>query len=394
MPIRVVCACGAKLNAKDELAGRTVKCPKCSEPLKVPAASAATAAAKPSASQAKPAATPAASSAPQTKQASTQQNTAPQKTAQKKPSQPKAETAASKPDDMDSLFDEIGLAALPKSDTTCPKCGAGMKEGAVLCISCGYNTQTGKQLARAADSEAHARREEMHRKQREAAEKDAKLQLGGTNAGGRGSGGGELPLDEEKTMKSLILIATRTEEIFAAMPTDNTLIKAFRLPNTVLIVAQMIVFMMVLPFILYSGIMSRIPAGVIWLVFLVAIIAFNYTVLWTMAAAIAAPAHLVLRSMGKSSLSFTSTMCVVFYTMAPYLVVAMIPFVGFVAPFLWCYWLALAFTGHHGVEKKVGFTAAIVGMIVGTITVSVVVFVAFAALSAALLSMFPAPMPA
>jgi hypothetical protein len=40
--IRIECAgCGAKLNAKDELAGQTRKCPKCGQPIKIPAPEAA-----------------------------------------------------------------------------------------------------------------------------------------------------------------------------------------------------------------------------------------------------------------------------------------------------------------------------------------------------------------
>ncbi len=38
MPIVVRCACGVKLKAKDELAGKTLKCPKCKQPLLIPAA--------------------------------------------------------------------------------------------------------------------------------------------------------------------------------------------------------------------------------------------------------------------------------------------------------------------------------------------------------------------
>jgi len=35
MPIKVTCRCGQQFAAKDELAGKVVKCPKCKEPLKV-----------------------------------------------------------------------------------------------------------------------------------------------------------------------------------------------------------------------------------------------------------------------------------------------------------------------------------------------------------------------
>jgi len=62
MPIKVQCACGKSFAAKDELAGKTVKCPACQQPLKIPGASPASAPAKPAAkpAAAKPAAKPAA----------------------------------------------------------------------------------------------------------------------------------------------------------------------------------------------------------------------------------------------------------------------------------------------------------------------------------------------
>ena len=36
MPIKVLCACGKKLSVKDEFAGRTLKCPECQKPLRIP----------------------------------------------------------------------------------------------------------------------------------------------------------------------------------------------------------------------------------------------------------------------------------------------------------------------------------------------------------------------
>jgi len=51
MPIKVKCGnadCGKTLQVKDELAGKTVRCPGCQQPLKVPAANAAAATVKPS----------------------------------------------------------------------------------------------------------------------------------------------------------------------------------------------------------------------------------------------------------------------------------------------------------------------------------------------------------
>lgn len=49
MPLRVQCGkCGSPFGAKDELAGRTVKCPKCASPIAIPVAAAAAKPAQPS----------------------------------------------------------------------------------------------------------------------------------------------------------------------------------------------------------------------------------------------------------------------------------------------------------------------------------------------------------
>lgn len=92
MPIKVACQCGASFAAKDELAGKAVRCPKCKQPLKIPA----------------PAAAPAQASA----------------------------------GGLDDLFDEAGIA--PKQGPSCPKCNAELKPNAVLCVSCGFEFQTGE----------------------------------------------------------------------------------------------------------------------------------------------------------------------------------------------------------------------------------------------------------
>src|SRR5688572_21428837 len=117
MAISVVCQCGAKLNAKEELAGKAVKCPKCSQPIKIPAAG-TTSPAKPAAAQ------PAAPTKPATpgKPAAGE--------ATKSPKTPAKTMPAPKPaadDPMGGLFDDIGLAPAPvKHDIACPKCGAGI----------------------------------------------------------------------------------------------------------------------------------------------------------------------------------------------------------------------------------------------------------------------------
>jgi hypothetical protein len=98
MPIVVSCACGQRFAAKDELAGRTVKCPKCAAPLQIKA------------------------------------NSTPAKA---------AVAAAPEASGVGDILDEIGLKAGDQG-SPCPKCAQGViKPGTVVCSRCGYNLQTG-----------------------------------------------------------------------------------------------------------------------------------------------------------------------------------------------------------------------------------------------------------
>lgn len=113
MPIKVSCKCGQSFAAKDEMAGKTVRCPKCKQPLKIPGPGGAR---RPGPTAAQPHA-----------------------------SQPAAPAGGG----MDDLFDEIGLA--PAEPVTagprCPSCGKGLPPHAILCVHCGFNLQTGQRVA-------------------------------------------------------------------------------------------------------------------------------------------------------------------------------------------------------------------------------------------------------
>jgi hypothetical protein len=113
MPIKVTCACGQSFAAKDELAGRTVKCPKCGRPLAIPAAGGAgTVPASPLVPQPAPApaAAPAGSYQPS------------------------------------GLFDEVGISSTPVGTQPCPGCRAPMPMQAVVCVQCGYNLKLGRRM--------------------------------------------------------------------------------------------------------------------------------------------------------------------------------------------------------------------------------------------------------
>lgn len=127
MPIPVACRCGQKFRAKDELAGKAVKCPKCGQALRIPAAGQPAGAAQPAPRQPAPA-----------------------------PQQRVAQTSAAPgplgPGSLDDLFDEVGLEK-STSGMLCMQCGKPMPVGGVLCVHCGYNHQTGERLARMSDDE-------------------------------------------------------------------------------------------------------------------------------------------------------------------------------------------------------------------------------------------------
>jgi hypothetical protein len=119
MPIKVTCACGQSFAAKDELAGRTVKCPKCSRPLAIPATGATGSVPAP----------PAPAS--------------PQQSATAASVTPAPATSAYPSGD---LFDEVGLASTPVGAAPCPGCRAPLQPGAILCVQCGYNLKLGRKM--------------------------------------------------------------------------------------------------------------------------------------------------------------------------------------------------------------------------------------------------------
>src|SRR5439155_726615 len=123
MPIKVQCACGKAFAAKDELAGKTVKCPVCQQPLKIPGGSAA------------PAAKPAAAKPATAKPVAGKPVAAAPRSAGSAP-------AASAAD----AFDEVGLQAAATGTQPCPGCTEPMPIAAVICIKCGYNTRLGRRM--------------------------------------------------------------------------------------------------------------------------------------------------------------------------------------------------------------------------------------------------------
>lgn len=109
-PIKVKCKCGKAFAAKPELAGKTVRCPGCKEPIKVARQSAAG------------------------------------KALAKSKSNALAKRATPPQDDP---FADIGLAGSGDNRSPgrkCPECQNPMKEEDILCIQCGFNERLGRKM--------------------------------------------------------------------------------------------------------------------------------------------------------------------------------------------------------------------------------------------------------
>ncbi len=133
MPIKVSCQCGQKFTAKDQLAGKAVKCPKCGQPLRIPS----------------PAGPP---------------KSKPQAQSLQAPSPSQGGALSTSTGGLGSLLDEAGLGTAPVTGPKCPACGVAVATGAVICVECGFNSQTGQQMQTFVhqDPEAHLSDAEKH----------------------------------------------------------------------------------------------------------------------------------------------------------------------------------------------------------------------------------------
>ncbi len=105
MAIKATCSsCSSTFNAKDTLAGRRVKCPKCGEKMVVPEKSA------PAAKKKK-----------------------------------RVNPGAGSFDVMDQLLKEANVKSAARGNV-CDDCGAELQAGAVICVECGFNLETGSRL--------------------------------------------------------------------------------------------------------------------------------------------------------------------------------------------------------------------------------------------------------
>jgi hypothetical protein len=109
MAIKAHCGnCGSSFQAKDALAGKRVKCPKCASPIVVGQA------------------TVAGSSPP-------------------RPASAAKGGAGAVYNPMLDLLDEVQVKSAVRGPM-CPNCSGELKRGAVICVMCGYNVETGQQI--------------------------------------------------------------------------------------------------------------------------------------------------------------------------------------------------------------------------------------------------------
>jgi endogenous inhibitor of DNA gyrase (YacG/DUF329 family) len=152
MPIPTRCRCGASFSVPDEFAGRKVKCPKCSEPVAVAAGDAAASAAVSSSAPigikcvcGKPLKVPGKLAGKTVKCPSCGE-------AIPVPDPAKAAAAAlaaaadiPAADGVTELLDEAALS-ISKTGRRCPECRTDMQLDDIICINCGYNTETGRKM--------------------------------------------------------------------------------------------------------------------------------------------------------------------------------------------------------------------------------------------------------
>ena len=168
MPISCQCAsCGAKMNVADKFAGKRAKCPKCGQPIDIPAA-------------------PAAQDSLFGDDLSLAAET---------PRTPPAKSAgwgASAKDPrshLDSLLDEMGVEAAV-SGPTCPSCNSSIDEGALICINCGFNFQTGERVYSQVRSDPNAARSQMSEADKIMAKAEAEIAVNPISQEDQGYGDG------------------------------------------------------------------------------------------------------------------------------------------------------------------------------------------------------------
>lgn len=144
--IVVKCACNAKFRVPASVAGKRVKCPKCEQPVRIPTGGVLIQ--KPSSDGlAKASASNAGGGV---------KNAAPAKSKSPTTRPPPVPSGGGDLLDMLAVEEQTSVSADPARQNTCTNCASPLSADAVVCVSCGFDTRTGKarKLAMTPEEEA------------------------------------------------------------------------------------------------------------------------------------------------------------------------------------------------------------------------------------------------
>jgi predicted Zn finger-like uncharacterized protein len=147
MPLAVVCPhCGKQFNAKDELAGKRVKCSQCAGVISIPAASAAAPANPAARSPAKPAGGNAVAQPAKRGAAPATMGTNPMRQPGPMQQPPHMQQPGGVADILDDnkMGELVSATILRPGETMCPNCRAAVPMGGSMCVKCGFDFRAGK----------------------------------------------------------------------------------------------------------------------------------------------------------------------------------------------------------------------------------------------------------
>lgn len=156
MPVVMSCSCGRKLNLKDSLAGKMVKCPQCGSPLRVSGGEPAAATRPSSPPGVKKSGVPAVSkdgAGPKIAMGNFRSldefdDAGNLKKKTKKPGEDEHETfeSGNTGGEMSKIAAEALKSTEEKPKHRCPGCGKGVKADDLICTRCGTNVRTGRRI--------------------------------------------------------------------------------------------------------------------------------------------------------------------------------------------------------------------------------------------------------
>jgi hypothetical protein len=305
-----------------------------------------------------------------------------------------------------SLLEEFGVKT-SKTGVSCPKCGADMQPEAIICVDCGFNTKTGKQIATESDKAAQRRREAEFQRQREAADRAERARK---IAAGEGKAAQAATSEFAWTSRgasfrtlfaSTVQIVTSPAQVFGNLPAEGGTGHAISFPVWAtlfvglvygLIYAAITVFTVVMAM---PGDMSALPMaigialGVMAAMVAAGVVASSLGVIIG-CMCIAGLAQLILRYVGNSPRGYGSTFRCTLYVLGVIVLLGAVPIAGIAAMIYAFVLYAYALIAHHRVAPGVGATASIVGLLGYYVLVFTVLLLTMGALMAMLQQFTPA----